>query len=187
MTSKKITLSTVFTLFRIFLVPFIGHGIVYGSWVYSCMLFIIAAATDVIDGALARLLNERTTLGAYLDPLADKVLILSCYTAFASTQLPCIIMPWWFVIVLSIKEAMLVIGAFVGKMIKVSYHVRPTLLGKATMFLQTIFIVLLFACLIMGWNLSGFLYICIWIITAVAFASFVDYAVRGLQEMWLLL
>ena len=187
MTSKRITISTVFTLFRIFLVPFIGHGIICGLWVYSCCLFVIAAATDVIDGALARFLNERTVLGAYLDPFADKILILTCYTAFASAHVPSIIMPWWFVIVLSVKEVLLVVGACLGKMIKVSYHVKPTWLGKMTMTLQTMFVVLLFVCLIMGWNLNCFFYMLLWIITIVACASFIDYVGRGLQEMWLLL
>lgn len=177
-TSKKLTLSTLFTLFRIILVPFIGHGIIYRSWALSCILFIIAAITDVIDGALARFLNERTILGTYLDPLADKILILSCYVSFATAQLPHIFMPWWFIGVLSIKELLLVGGALWCKIIKKDYHVQPTLLGKATMVLQTIFVSMLFVCLMTGWDLQKELYVLLWIIISLSLVTFIDYGRR---------
>lgn len=64
---KKITLSTLFTLARIALTPFIVVAMVMGSWGPAFFLFVIASSFDVIDGNLARLLNQRTFLGACLD------------------------------------------------------------------------------------------------------------------------
>lgn len=74
---KRITVSTALTLARIALVPFIVTAMIGDRWGLACALFIIAAITDALDGALARWRNEQTFLGASLDPLADKFLIVA--------------------------------------------------------------------------------------------------------------
>src|SRR5262245_17807351 len=66
---KKITFSTALTILRFILIPFIVGAMIMNAWHTAFILFVIAAITDVLDGWLARWMNQRTFLGAALDPL----------------------------------------------------------------------------------------------------------------------
>jgi cardiolipin synthase (CMP-forming) len=140
-----LTVSTLFTLSRIIMVPFIVWSMATHAWGTACVLFTVAALTDVIDGALARFLKEETILGAYLDPLADKLLVLSCYGALMVVDFPPFTVPVWFVLVLFLKELLLVVGAFYIGIMKNSLTIRPTVLGKTATVMQIAFIWWLFA------------------------------------------
>ena len=67
------------TLLRICLAPFLVAAILEGHFVLSFSLFIVAGLTDALDGTLARLLKQRSTFGAYLDPVADKLLLSTLF------------------------------------------------------------------------------------------------------------
>jgi cardiolipin synthase len=143
---KRITFSTMITLVRIVLVPIIVASMVQGKWDIAFWLFLIATISDVLDGNLARWLNEQTFLGACLDPVADKLLIVSCFATLAFVQSPLFAIPQWFVLIVLIKELVLLLGALVIFLYKGSLSVRPTKLGKMTMLVQSGFIIWLFAC-----------------------------------------
>ncbi len=134
----ELTFSTVLTLVRIFLIPFVILAIIHHAWSSALCLFVVAAITDILDGACARLFDEQTVMGAYLDPIADKLLILSCYGSLAYNNLPAFVAPAWFVMIVFIKEAALIVGAFCLSKIQSSYTVRSTWLGKAAMLAQTV-------------------------------------------------
>jgi cardiolipin synthase len=67
------------TLLRICLAPFLVAAILEGQFLLSFSLFIVAGLTDALDGMLARLLKQRSTFGAYLDPVADKLLLSTLF------------------------------------------------------------------------------------------------------------
>ena len=69
----------VLTLLRICLAPFLVAAILEGHYVLSFVLFIAAGLTDALDGTLARVLKQRSTFGAYLDPVADKLLLSTLF------------------------------------------------------------------------------------------------------------
>ena len=78
----------MFTLLRIASVPFIVASMVTQHWGIAFFLILFASATDLLDGFLARNFDQKTFLGACLDPIADKILILSCYFTLAFWQSP---------------------------------------------------------------------------------------------------
>src|SRR5476651_2511993 len=129
---KKITFSTLLTLARIAITPMIVIAMATFNWGIACTLFCIAAATDIADGYLARWLNERTFLGACLDPIADKLLVLSCFFTLAFVQSPLFSIPLWFVLLVLCKELILIIGATILYYLKGHITIHPTLLGKTT-------------------------------------------------------
>ena len=86
-------LANFFTLLRIILVPFIVRDILAGRHTAALVLFVAAAVTDVLDGALARGYGLETKAGAYLDPIADKCLLNGIFLALGSSGL----VPWWLV------------------------------------------------------------------------------------------
>jgi cardiolipin synthase (CMP-forming) len=145
-----ITLATLFTLFRLFLTPVIVWAMLADHWAVACGTFLAAAATDVLDGALARWYEAHTTLGACLDALADKVLLVSSFTALTWHHWPMV--PAWFVWLVVAKELLLIFGAVFVGLDKGWTVIRPTVLGKLVTCAQIIFIAWLFACHFFGWQ-----------------------------------
>lgn len=180
---KKITLSTMFTLGRIILTPFILIAMFKQHWGVACVLFIIASITDYLDGSVARWRGEKTFLGACLDPIADKFLILSCFFTLAFIDTPLFALPKWFFIIVLAKEIVLICGALFIYMTSGHLEVRPLLLGKLTTFVQICFIIWLFACYFFQWLPIKTYYTMLAILLILIIASFVQYCVMGLQ--WL--
>ncbi len=147
----RMTLSTVLTLLRIVLTPFIVAAMVMNFWGAAFWLFVISSALDVLDGNVARWLKQETFLGACLDPIADKILLISCFTTLAFVQSPLFTIPHWFVVLVLLKELIVLGGSFSIFFIRGHLIVHPTILGKATTVAQTGFVVWLFACYFFGW------------------------------------
>ncbi len=134
----NLTLSTALTLTRILLAPAIVICILSAVWDAAACLFIFAALTDVLDGACARLFDEETLLGTYLDPLADKILILSCYGALIKVCASLIALPLWLLLFLIFKELVLIITSIGLVYTNEAATVQPSWLGKSAMLLQTV-------------------------------------------------
>ena len=115
-------------------------------------LFVFTAATDSLDGAIARLTQTHTVLGAYIDPLADKLLLVSSFVFLTSAQA----VPLWLTILVISRDVVIVVGfaalfLSTGRLI----DVRPTLVGKGTTFFQLLTVVLALLSLSRpDWNLA---------------------------------
>jgi cardiolipin synthase len=178
---KKITLSTFLTILRIILVPVIVLAMIQHYWGISFFLFVVAAITDCLDGTLARLLNQKTFLGAFLDPLADKFLILSCFFTLAFVQSPLFIIPKWFVACVLCKELLQLGGALFVYMQKGHIEIRPTWLGKITATAQMGFIVWLFACYFFQWVPIKTYYTMLGLLLLLITVSLIQYALIGIR------
>jgi cardiolipin synthase (CMP-forming) len=176
---KDITLSTVITLARIALVPFIILAMLNHEWGTACVFFVIAGITDALDGLLARLLNEQTFLGALLDPLADKLLIIATYSTLSFVHSPLFIIPHWFVYLVLTKELLQIMGVMGLISAKGFIAIRATALAKTTMLVQWVFILWLFICYFMHWLPVKTYYSMLGIVLCLVIACFVQYAVRG--------
>jgi cardiolipin synthase (CMP-forming) len=179
-TEKRITIPTLFTLSRIIVIPIIIGAMIIGSWGCAFFFFVFACLTDVIDGLLARFLNEKTFLGACLDPIADKLLLISCFFTLAFISTPLFSIPRWFVFFVISKEMIQVAGACVIYYVRGYLNVQPTILGKTTTFLQMIFIIWLFACYFFCWVPIKTYYTMLSIMIFFMSSSFVQYAYIGL-------
>ena len=180
---KRLTLPTLFTLLRIILVPFIIACMIENYWGTAFMLFLIASFTDIVDGALARWWDEQTFLGACLDPIADKLLLLSIFFTLAFVQTPLFIIPRWFVFCVLFKEVFVMAGAFLIYKTKDAIHIRPTLLGKMSTFIQIIFISWLFACYFFQWMPVKTYYTMLGLVLTVICLSFSQYISLGIQQL----
>ena len=180
---KKLTLSTWITLLRVALVPLIVYSMMTQHWGYAFWLFIMASVSDGIDGSLARMRNEKTFLGALLDPIADKLLILSVFFTLAFVQSPLFSIPKWFVWLVLSKELLQAIGFVTVYYINGHIEIQPRLLGKLTTVVQMGFIVWLFACYFFHWLPMKTYATMLGIVLILVFASFVQYAYMGWQ--WL--
>jgi cardiolipin synthase len=103
-----------------------------GEWGIGFPLFCIAALTDMIDGSIARILGQRTRLGAFLDPVADKLLMFFSILSLTGTGF----IPLGITIVIIARDVFISIGLVILKVKKVYIIFRPTYLSKLTTFLQ---------------------------------------------------
>jgi cardiolipin synthase len=156
----------------------IGH-----YWGAACVLFVGACMTDLFDGYLARKLNQRTFLGACLDPIADKILILSVFFTLAFVQSPLFAIPHWFVWIVLFKELLLVGGAFFVYLINGHIEIRPRLLGKITTVAQMSFIIWLFACYFFQWLPNKTYITMLGVLLLLVFTSLMHYMLIGIT--WL--
>lgn len=188
MNNKIITISTILTALRIFAVPFIGVAMLTHHWGAAWVIFMLAALTDLFDGALARYLGEETSFGAYLDPVADKLLILSCYGVLAFVETPLFKIPVWFFAIFFIKEILLILGALYICLVRKVSGIKPTLLGKLTMVVQVCFIAWLFACAHFHWVPVKTFTMLLGVIVVLGTASFAQYIMIGIKGVysWLL-
>lgn len=128
------TIPNLITLLRIFLVPFFVMTIVYKRFDLGLYIFLIASLTDTLDGMIARLKDQKSRLGAFLDPLADKLLLL---TAFLSLTLLEIIPKWLTVIIIS-RDFIIILGWISLYIQTGSTKVEPSIFGKLFNTLQVI-------------------------------------------------
>lgn len=180
---KRITIPTLFTIARIVVVPIIVGAMIAHLWGIAFFFFVFACLTDLIDGFLARVLNEKTFLGACLDPVADKLLLLSCFFTLAFISTPLFSIPRWFVLFVVSKEVIQIAGALIIYYIRGHLDVRPTLLGKTTTCIQMIFIMWLFACYFFCWVPIKTYYVMLGIMTIFIGASFMQYARIGIRTL----
>ena len=108
---KQLTCATVCTLLRIMLVPAIVKTIMTGCWFEAMLLFGVAAISDCVDGSLARWYQEETKLGALLDPITDKLFIISTLIALQQTPFISTKMPTWFFVGAILKDVSTIVGS----------------------------------------------------------------------------
>jgi len=128
-----LTIPNLLTLLRIIAIPI--FLILLEDFRYSQALgiFVAAGVTDGLDGAIARLTKTKTTFGAYLDPAADKLLLVSAFIALGFMHE----VPRWLVVLVISRDAIIVLGFFLLFMVtRETMEVQPTWGGKLSTFLQ---------------------------------------------------
>ncbi len=129
-------LPNIITALRIVLVLPLSWALGNGNWKSAFVLAVIAGLSDLLDGWLARRFNWHSEIGRKLDPLADKLLVLSCYGGLALVEA----LPIWLALIVIGRDLIIVVGAVIYHNRVASLHAEPSILGKLTTFLQLFFI-----------------------------------------------
>jgi cardiolipin synthase len=129
-----LTLANRLTILRILMTPVIIVFLLYRQIEAALALFVLAGITDGLDGLVARSWKQKTTLGMVLDPVADKVLLMS--TVITLTILK--ELPRWFTIILVSRDVLLIGGAMILYMFVGKIGIPPSPLGKTTTGLQLV-------------------------------------------------
>jgi len=132
------TFADKLTLLRIVLVPVFLSLLSYSKanpvlLYWALAVFILAVLTDFFDGLVARIKNEKSELGAALDPFADKLLMIS---AFVSLYLLKFAIPLWAVLIMVSRDLLILFGTFFLYFLKIEVKIIPTAWGKLTTALQ---------------------------------------------------
>jgi len=126
------------TILRILLIPCYIGLLVYGKFDQALIVLLVAGLTDALDGAIARMKNQYTRLGAVLDPLADKMLLISGFITLSMIHL----VPSWVTILVVSRDVILMLGTAVAHFTDSRVDITPTFLGKGTTFLQLSYVVM---------------------------------------------
>jgi cardiolipin synthase len=119
-------LANTLTIFRLCLVPVVIVAIGQGEWRLAFVAFVAAGLTDAIDGWVARRFDQRTELGAYLDPLADKALLVSIYVTLAIQGL----LPSWLAVLVVSRDVMIVGAVILSWLLDRPVEINPLRLSK---------------------------------------------------------
>src|SRR4030095_17161543 len=128
------TVPNQITLLRLGFLPLFLILIVYEHYRWALLILGLAGLSDGIDGLLARKLNQKSSIGAYLDPIADKLLLSSSFVILAMEKK----IAWWLTIMVLSRDILMLVVAAVIILISGYRPFPPSLLGKATTFLQII-------------------------------------------------
>jgi len=130
------TVPNQITLLRLGILPFFLILIVYEHYRYALLILVFAGLSDGIDGLLARKLNQKSAIGAYLDPIADKLLLSSSFVILAMEKQ----IAWWLTIMVLSRDIMILTVAAVIILISGYRPFPPSQLGKATTFFQIVLV-----------------------------------------------
>src|SRR6202046_4457015 len=130
------TVPNQITLLRLGFLPFFLILISYERYKWALLVLVVAGLSDGIDGLLARSLNQRSSLGAYLDPIADKLLLSSSFIILAfKTQIA-----WWLTIIVISRDILMLTVATVIILISGYRPFPPSILGKLTTFFEILLV-----------------------------------------------
>jgi cardiolipin synthase len=136
-----LNLPNLVTLARILLVPVVVWAIGSGQWQIAFLVFLIAGVSDAVDGFLAKRFGMTSELGAHLDPLADKALIVSIYIALGISEA----IPRWLVILVVSRDILIVGGVMLAWFVDKPMRVKPLIVSKLNTVAQ-----ISLACLVLG-------------------------------------
>jgi cardiolipin synthase len=175
---KNLTLANQLTILRILLIPAFVLLVVYGYLGAALLVFATAGLTDALDGLIARRAGQRTSLGAWLDPMADKLLLVSTFVVLTLPGIPLTNhLPLWLT-VLVISRDIVIVGVVAIINLAVGPRTfRPSMLGKATTatFIVTSVVVMLFN---YRQEPSPVVDVAIWLSLALTLVSSADYVVK---------
>ena len=138
MAERWLNVPNAITFVRFLLVPVFVFLHLTGRPGWALATFVVAAASDGIDGLLARVLDQRTKLGGLLDPIADKLLVSSALITLVIEQR----IPLWLLLLIFFRDGWMVFGAFVVRRKNLEIPTKPSRIGKYATFTFTVLVVL---------------------------------------------
>ena len=130
--SQLLTFPNQLTLLRMMFLPFIVINLLGGHYLWALGLFVFAGLSDGLDGLLARILQQQTVLGQYLDPIADKLLLSTMFLVLSILHQ----IPWKFTVIVFSRDISIVCASAVLYAIAGLRDFRPSIFGKANTFAQ---------------------------------------------------
>ena len=131
------TIPNLITALRIILAPIFMIYLINDQCKSALVVFVICSVSDGADGMVARLFNQKSKLGSYLDPLADKLLLVATFIALSVRGF----LPAWLTVLVISRDVMILLGAVVISLNKIEFHVTPSILSKINTCFQFITVI----------------------------------------------
>jgi cardiolipin synthase len=174
-----VNIPNALSLMRLVLVPLVVALIGQGQWFWAFALFVLCGVTDAIDGFIAKRYGMQTELGSYLDPIADKALLISIYVTLALKD----VLPDWLAIVVVSRDLMIIGGVILAWIVDRPIPINPLWLGKANTVVQILFAAMKLAFLAFGISSPLFLAVGMMLVTLLTLVSMGAYLAAWLRHM----
>ncbi len=196
---KSMNIANILTILRIIMVPIFMYMLLDSEFEWALIIFVLASLTDFLDGYLARKLNLVTNLGKFLDPLADKILVLAAFIAFVEMGY----IPSWAVLIIVSRE--LVVSVFRAIAASRDVVIAAGIWGKLKTVSQMIAVVLIIGFLLLksngtildytlfgeefsslyifGIKLDSLAYAVFWISVILTMISGVEYIIKNIEVL----
>jgi len=142
-----INIPNILTVLRILITPLFVIFLIRNQHGYALLVFVFAGVSDGLDGLIARWLNQRSDLGAVLDPIADKLLLTAAYITLGILR----DIPGWLAVLVISRDVLIVTGIAVLTFADIHFDIRPSLISKWT----TVFQILMVGVSLLDFGFSG--------------------------------
>jgi cardiolipin synthase (CMP-forming) len=173
------TIPNLITVARLILVPVVILMILRERWMAAFVLFVVAGISDAVDGFIARRFHMQSRFGAYVDPLADKALMVSIYVALAWAGT----IPAWLTVLVVGRDALIVAAVLASWLMSRPVEIRPLLVSKLNTAVQIGFAALALAVNAFGVDWGSFKVLAMLIVAALTVASAGAYLVGWIGHM----
>ena len=151
--SSILTLANLLTILRLILTPVFVTALYYKNFGYALAIFFASALTDGLDGLAARALNQKTQLGEILDPIADKLLLVTAFIVCSMPRFTSLTpIPFWLTAAVISRDIFIVVGALVINMVTGFSGFRPSMPGKISTVVQLCAIIIFLTVNALGWG-----------------------------------
>ncbi len=128
------TIANIITLMRVVLVPVIIWALLSGATTTAFLIFVLAGLSDAADGTIARMMNQQTEFGTALDPIADKLMLVSVFVLLAWLGE----IPLWLAILVLSRDVLIISGVMLAFVLGKALEIRPLFVSKANTFAQIV-------------------------------------------------
>lgn len=173
------SIPNILTIGRLLLVPIVVWAIAQGYLHIALVLFVVAGVTDAVDGWIAKTFDQKTELGAYLDPLADKALLVSIYVSLAVFGF----IPQWIAILVVSRDIMIVGAVVLSYVLDRPLTIQPLLISKANTTAQIVFAALVLAAKGFALAMDQVLLVAMVAVAALTIASALAYLIGWVRHM----
>jgi len=179
---RPFTIPNGITLVRLALTPFFFLAVISSNYRLGLGLLVLAGVTDILDGLVARALSMYSPFGAYLDPIADKFLLVTAYIALTWPNPGAITIPVWLTVMALSRDVLIVLVALLLYMGAGVRHFPPSVWGKVTTFVHIVTVSLVVLA-----NLASVprlaLSVCFYVALVLTIASGLDYVRRAAKTV----
>jgi cardiolipin synthase (CMP-forming) len=174
-----VSIPNLITIGRVILVPIVFWLLLNGQLQAAFLAFVVAGISDAVDGFLAKRFGWETELGAYLDPLADKLLIVCIFIALGVTQR----LPSWLVIVVVSRDLLIVVGVLLSWLLNHPTPMKPLAVSKMNTVAQIVLAATVLADEAFHLNFKGPVLVLTWLTGVTTIASLAAYIRIWLRHM----
>ncbi len=167
-------LPNLITLARLLAVPVTVYLLLIGSYQVAFWLFVAAGVSDAVDGIIAKRFNATSEVGAYLDPLADKALLVGIYITLGVLNHVAI----WLVILIVFRDFLIIGGAILFQTLTQQLTMQPLMVSKTNTAAQILLASAILAELGFGLSISGLVHVLIYVTTATTVVSGAAYVIK---------
>ncbi len=173
------TIPNIITLMRFFLVPCVVFALIRNHMGWAFTLFLVAGISDAVDGFIARQFDQRSELGAYLDPIADKLLLVCVFVVLGYLGH----LPLWLVVTAVSRDALIIGGVMLATVMGNPVEMKPLFVSKSNTAIQIVLVLVVLAELASGWSESWLRSALVYISAVLTVASAAAYLVGWLGHM----